>query len=133
MQENFELTIDIIQPSQLYISKQKLLTIQKWLNSHEDDYQPIPVKRLNGKIIYTDGHTRAFVLFKLGVKKIHVYWDRDEMDWEAYQICVDWCVSEGILNISHLEPRLLDSEQYKRLWINRCEKMQAQLQDLKNQ
>jgi len=128
MQKIFELAIGKIQPSQLYISKEKMLAIQKWLTSLEDDYQPIPVKWLNGKIIYTDGHTRAFVLFKLSVKKIKVYWDPDEMDWEAYQICVDWCMNEGINHISHLENRLLDREQYKRLWVDRCKKMQAQLQ-----
>ncbi|HOO34027.1 MAG TPA: hypothetical protein PLB99_12925 [Thermotogota bacterium] len=128
MPDVFELSIDKIQPSQLYISKEKMMAVQRWLHSAETDYQPIPVKSLNGNIIYTDGHTRAFVLFKLGAVKIRVYWDQDDLDWEAYQICVDWCAAERIFDVSHLKDRLLDGDQYEHLWHDRCRAMQAQLQ-----
>jgi len=131
MSEIFELAIDKIQPSQLYISKEKMSAIQQWLLSVEHDYEPIPIKSLNGNIIYTDGHTRAFVLHQLGAKKIRVYWDPDELDWEAYQICVDWCVTENIYDISHLKNRLLQRDQYERLWHNRCREMQEQLNQRK--
>lgn len=41
---------------------------------------PLPVKLLNDEIIFTDGHTRAFVLWKNGVKKIEVYWESEDED-----------------------------------------------------
>ncbi|TDT58389.1 hypothetical protein [Fonticella tunisiensis] len=130
MSELTELSILDIQPSQLFISNEKLMAIYKWLNAKNDyNYDPIPVKYLNGKIIFTDGHTRALALYKLGFEKIRVFWDTDELNWEAYQICVDWCVNEGITNISHLDNRILDGEQYEILWYDRCRKMQAELEE----
>jgi len=129
MPEVFELNILDIQPTQLFISDAKLTDIQQWLNPENNcNYDPIPVKKLNGKIIYVDGHTRASALYKLGIKKIRVIWEPDEWDWDAYQICVDWCVNEGITNISHLHHRILNSEQYEQLWHDRCREMQKELE-----
>lgn len=128
MSEIIELKILDIQPSQLFISDAKLKAIYGWLNIDNDySYEPIPVKDLNGKIIFTDGHTRAFALYKLGIEKVRVIWDTDDLDWEAYQICVDWCVDEGIKNISHLNQRVLNNEEYELLWHDRCRQMQDEL------
>ena len=92
-----------VQPSQLFINKEKLKAV---LESEDEQERIIPIKKLNGKIIFTDGHTRALVAYLSGKKQIRVEWDEDEMDWEAYQICVDWCIAEKIKTISDKQVRL---------------------------
>lgn len=107
----------------------KLNKVSEWLNYESiEDYDPVPIKKLNEKIIFTDGHTRAFALYKMGIDNIRAYWDEDELDWDAYQICVDWCVEEGIRNISHLEQKVINNEAYEVLWYDRCRNMQKALE-----
>ena len=129
MPEIFKMKLLNIQPSQLFISDTKLKKIYEWLDiEHIECYDPLPVKSLNGKIIFTDGHTRAFALYNMGAEEVNVYWDETpDLDWEAYQICVDWCVEEGITNISGLSKRVVDDEGYETLWYDRCRKMQKAL------
>lgn len=57
------MNLNDIQPSQLYINSQKLKDISKWFKSDDyENYGPLPIKKLNGKIILTDGHTMAFAV-----------------------------------------------------------------------
>lgn len=82
-----EIQILRIQPSQFFISEKKIAQIKKWFQPNDlSNFDPIPVKMLNDKLIFTDGHTRAFVAYSAGMTKIPVVWDLDELDWEAYQI-----------------------------------------------
>ena len=129
MSDEFKMGILDIQPSQLFISEVKLNKVSEWLgNKNIEYYQSIPVKKLNGKIIFTDGHTRAFELYQMGIENIRCIWHEDDLDWEAYQICVDWCIEEGITNISHLKQRVIDNDSYEVLWNDRCRKMQKVLE-----
>ena len=117
-----------IQPSQLYINSQKLDNVLNWFKSSQyDGYDAIPIKNLNGKVIFTDGHTRAYAAYIRGLKTIKVYWDEDELDWEAYQICVDWCNLEGIKLIEDLKNRIISPAEYEILWLKRCKDMHNQL------
>jgi len=128
MPETFKIKILDIGPSQLFISEYKLNQVFKWLNYKTlEKYEPIPIKKLNGRIIFTDGHTRAFVLYKMGIEFINVYWDEDNFDWTLYEKCVDWCLREGIKNVSNFEERIITKEDYEILWINRCEVLQKDL------
>ena len=34
---------------------------------------PLPIKRLKGKIFFTDGHSRAFIAYQSGFEEIPVY------------------------------------------------------------
>jgi hypothetical protein len=88
---------------------------------------PLPVKELNGRIIFTDGRTRAFAAFQHGISEIAVYWDEDELDWEAYEICVGWCDEEGIRNIADLGDRVVGHGEYEQLWYARCQTMRDEL------
>ncbi len=118
----FYFDIDKIMPSQLYISKEKLKNVMRYIyNKGVNSLDPIPIKKINNIIFYTDGHTRAFALWKLGFKKIKVEWETEELDWELYLICIDWCKNENISNISHL--KIISHNQYKKWWIKRCEDM----------
>ena len=117
-----------IQPSQLYINSQKLDNVLEWFKPGQyDSYDAIPIKNLNGKVIFTDGHTRAYAAYIRGLKTIKVYWDEDELDWEAYQICVDWCNLEGIKLIEDLKNRIISPAEYEILWLKRCKDMHNQL------
>ena len=104
MTKIFLMKLTKIQPSQLYISSEKLSELTKNLDSAElDSFDPIPVKRLGDQLIFTDGHTRAFAAFLQGFSKVRVVWEVDELDWEAYEICVKWCKDEGICTIADLD------------------------------
>lgn len=121
-----------IQPSQLYISKTKLSQVEEYLDSIDiANMDPLPIKRIGKYTFFTDGHTRAFALMKRGIEEIKVHWDEDELDWLQYLICIDWCNKEGIKNITDLKSRVVDDEDYKKLWDARCDIMQERtLNDL---
>jgi hypothetical protein len=123
MSEPFVLSLEEIQPSQLYINHAKLAKVQAGSGS----LAPLPVKRLGGRVVLTDGHTRALVAWQAGRTHIEVYWDRDELDWEAYEICVAWCDEAGIRTAADLASRVVTPEVYEMAWLQRCARMQRAL------
>jgi hypothetical protein len=125
----FLMAIRDLQPSQLYINQEKLghlLMAVKFCKA--DDVPPIPVKIMEGRWVMTDGHTRAFAAHLLGLQEIPVYFDLDELDWEAYTICVAWCLDKGIHSIEDLQGSVVSFENYQRLWLDRCARMQNALE-----
>ena len=117
-----------VQPSQLYICVAKLEAVHPAVNpSAPSSVEPVPIKRLGDDIIYTDGHTRAMAAHLAGMKEIPAVWDENDLDWEAYEICVRWCKEEGIRTIADLASRIVDEEDYEKLWFARCRKMHDQL------
>ncbi len=81
-----------IQPSQFYISEEKLAVVREWFRADDlSDFQPIPIRKLGNTIIFTDGHTRAWAAYCAGLKRVPLVWDEDDMDWEAYGRCVAAC------------------------------------------
>lgn len=129
MRNTFTVNLLNLQPSQLYISSQKLAKVLEITDfSKAESLEPLPIKRLGGKTVLTDGHTRAFAAFKSGLVRIRVFWDTDDLDWEAYQICLDWCTQEGINTIADLENRVVDPKAYEELWDKRCDIMHRQLE-----
>jgi len=66
--------------------------------------------------------------YRCGFDRVPVVWDEDDLDWEAYRICVDWCLAEGIRSALDLEGRLLVPEDYDVLWLGRCVAMQEALE-----
>lgn len=128
MPETFTLELTKIQPSQLYINSEKLTAVLERIDQADPKLEePLPITKLSGKIIFTDGHTRAFALYKLGVKKIPVFWDEDDLDWESYKICIKWCEQEGIYTIADLEDRVVTNKEYEKLWYARCDELHRQL------
>lgn len=127
--ETFTMSLDKIQPSQLYVSSEKLSRVLEVLGSGDSDsIEPIPVKELNGEIVSTDGHTRALVLHMKGFSEVEVVWEDTELDWEAYEVCVAWCKEEGIFSIADLRNRIIEPPEYQMLWLDRCRKMQKELE-----
>lgn len=118
-----------IQPSQFYISEEKIDMIKKWfVPSDLTNFEPIPIKLLNGNIIFTDGHTRALVAYLSGISKVPLVWDNDELDWEAYQICVLACQKRGVKNIADLANRTLTKVEYIKMWNGWCDVMREVLE-----
>jgi hypothetical protein len=128
MTKTFMIKLDEIQPSQLYISSEKLNEVMKTIDPMKPRaIDPIPIKKLGGRIILVDGHTRAFAAFLHNFRKIPVYWEDEELDWDAYAICVEWCKEEGIRTIADLEGKVVSQKDYEILWYRRCEEMQQDL------
>ena len=132
MTKTFQMKLDSIQPSQLYISSEKLDRIMKSLEqSKPTPIEPIPIKKLGNQVVFVDGHTRALAAFLLGFSEIPVYyWENEdeELDWDEYEVCVRWCNEEGIHAISDLKNRIVSNKDYQVLWLDRCKKMQRDLE-----
>ncbi|MBN1460871.1 MAG: ParB-like nuclease domain-containing protein [Armatimonadetes bacterium] len=125
MSDPFSLPLCDLQPSQLYISTEKLASVLREFDPNQ--IEPVPVRRSGGDIVMTDGHTRAFAAHLAGCEAVPVVWDEDELDWEAYEICVQWCKEEGIFWVGDLVGRVLGPADYERLWRGRCREMHGQL------
>ena len=120
----FETPLIGLQPSQLWISEGKLRLVREWFDpARRESFDPIPVKRLGGRILMTDGHTRAVAAHLAGWESVPVYWDEDELDMRAYAADVAWCDGEGILSPVDLAARIVPHRDYERLWRKRCMEM----------
>ena len=117
-----------LQPSQLYISWEKLTIVQSINDfSNPTGISPIPIKDLDGLQVMTDGHTRALAAYLGGLAAVPTYPDPDDLDWDAYRICVAWCHDAKIYSIADLVERVVSPQDYERLWYDRCRKMQSEL------
>ncbi|MBS4536350.1 hypothetical protein GOQ29_12055 [Clostridium sp. D2Q-14] len=119
-------SIEDIQPSQLYISKDKIRKVSSWLDSYEKVI--IPVVEIDGRYVSTDGHTRLVQAFINGYKNVYIYMDKD-IDSETSRVFVDWCRDENITSIKDLSSRLINRKEYEVKWIGRCENCFKSLED----
>ncbi len=117
----FMLKIDALTPSQLYISADKLRAVREWFDGDVTKMDPIPVKKLAGRLLMTDGHTRAAAAFLSGADTLPCVWDTDDMDWAAYAADITMCAEEGITSVRKLADRIVPAEDYEILWRRRCD------------
>ena len=82
---------------------------------------------VNGELVLTDGHTRALAAHLSGRTHVAAYIDQDELDLEAYQVCVGWCREAGVHTIADLASRIMTAEEYQRLWYDKCQEMHRRL------
>jgi hypothetical protein len=130
MESIFLMNLKDIQPSQLYISTKKLAKIQEKIDpNNKESLEIIPVKKLENDIIYSDGHTRAYAAHLLGWQEVRVEWETEELDWEMYEICVDWCKTDGIYTIADLSSRVISHKDYEILWYERCNQLKKQMEE----
>jgi hypothetical protein len=130
MTNTFQIKLDSVQPSQLYISSKKLDEMMKSLERSKFVFvEPIPIKKLGNQVVFVDGHTRALAAFLLGLSEVPVYWEDEELDWDEYKICIGWCKEEGIHTISDLKNRIVSHKDYQVLWLDRCGRMQRELEE----
>ena len=130
MKEWVDMRLLDIQPSQFYLSAEKLERIMGWFDPHDlSGFEPLPVKRLNGRVIFTDGHTRAYAAYRAGCTRVPLVWDEDELSWDLYQICVDACLDRGVHSVADLASRILPPEEYAEKWNGWCDEMQQREND----
>ena len=128
-----EIKLTDIQPTQFYISEEKLRTIRAWFDPAElTAFEPVPIKMLHGRIIFTDGHTRAWAAYAAGLERIPLVWDTDELDWEAYQRCVDACLERNVRSVADFAGRILPEEAYRKEWDGWCDRMHEDLERARN-
>ena len=125
--ESFPVRIAEIQPSQLYVCRGKLDAVERAVASGQAQ-EPVPIKELDGRLIFSDGHTRALAAVLRGEDTIDACWEDEPLDWDAYRVCVAWCLEERIRTVAELKHRVISTDEYERLWIDRCGAMQARLQ-----
>ena len=126
MGDVFCMSLAEIQPSQLFISTEKLAEVLRGFDPTR--VEPIPVKRLGDDVVMTDGHTRGFGTFLCGMQELPVVWDEDELDWEAYEICVAWCKEDGLRSVADLVGRVIGPTEYEERWLGRCRAMHRELE-----
>lgn len=127
MKECADMCLLDIQPSQFYLSEEKLKGVMGWFDPTDmSRFEPLPVKMLNGRVIFTDGHTRAYAAYRAGCTNVPLVWDEDELSWDLYQICVDACLEREIRSVADLKDRILSSEEYAEKWNQWCDEMQRE-------
>ncbi|TYB84099.1 MAG: hypothetical protein FXF54_12315 [Kosmotoga sp.] len=123
-----------IQPSQLYISERKLDFALKSIRKNGfDKKRPLPLLRIKGKDTFSDGHTRALAALMEETEEIPVYYDKDDLNIQMYEICIKWCQEERIFGIDDLKERIVSHKKYKELWLDRCKKMREKLKKSQNE
>lgn len=120
-----KLTLKDIKPSQLYISSKKIDDINKWFNKNDlSNFEPIPLKYLNGEFVIVDGHTRAIVAIKNGLDKVPFEIEKEEWDWEMYYNCINECKNRNINSPYDLLNYIVDEKDYNLKWNKWCDDMQ---------
>ena len=121
-----------LQPSQFYISQAKLSNIQAWFRKDDlSNFEPLPVKVLDGIPILTDGHTRAVLAILAGLESVPLVYDEDELDWNLYRYCVEQCTQKGIHSPYDLVDRVISAHDYEEKWIGWCDQIPSKLQQNK--
>ncbi len=118
-----------IQPSQFYLSKDKIDKINQWFDvTNLSNFEPVTVIKIDDNYIFTDGHTRAFVAYMAGLKEIPIVYDEDSLDLEAYHLYTLACKERNITNISMLKNRILTKDEYYQKWLCWCNVVHEVLQ-----
>ena len=127
--KNPDYSLKDLQPSQFYISQAKLSNIQAWFCKDDlSNFEPLPVKVLDGIPILTDGHTRAVAAILAGLESVPLVYDEDELDWNLYHYCVEQCNQKGIHSPYDLVDRVISAYEYEEKWIGWCEQISSKLQ-----
>ena len=125
MKDIKELKLEDLQPSQFYISEKKLCDVEKWFCADDlSNFEPIPVKLLNGVPVMTDGHTRAVAALRAGSNSVPLVPDGDDLDWDMYRECVRECRNRGVFSPRDLLTRVISESDYQEKWNGWCDAMQ---------
>ncbi len=124
-----DMTLRDIQPSQFWVSEGKLADIAKWFDPNDlTNFEPIPIKWLDGVPMMTDGHTRAVAALRAGLDRVPLMEEPDEWDWEMYRVCVEECRARGVFSPYDLTGRVVSAADYKTLWMDWCDAMHERVE-----
>ena len=122
------LTLVDLQPSQFLISAEKLAAVRAWFRPGDlTNFEPIPVKLLDGVPVMTDGHTRAVAAVQAGLTRVPLCRETDALDWEMYRRCVAACRDRGVRSPLALAERVVSADEYAEKWDGWCDRMQAEV------
>lgn len=124
MSDPFTLPSTAVQPSQLYLNGLKLSLVTQWFDFDTPNYDPLPVREIDGRWTFTDGHTRAFVAHLSGADELRVVRDGDEISIPVYERCVSWCEDEGVTEIGDLAGRVVTNATFEARWVDRCQSLE---------
>ena len=113
-----------VRPTQLYLSREKLVGVLEWFDVDSPTYEPLPAFEHEGEWYLADGHTRAFAAALGGAETICLERDdevRDLYDFDVYLKCIEWCRQEGVDTVHDLHGRVLEPDTYQRRWLDRCQ------------
>ena len=118
------LKLSDLQPSQFWISERKLADVRAWFDPEDlSNFEPIPVKMLDGRPVMTDGHTRAAAAVMAGLESVPLCAEEDELDWELYRACVEECAKRGVTSPEQLAARVIPEEEYRVKWDGWCDEL----------
>lgn len=84
--------------TQIYLSSRKIDALLQWFHpANIDTYPPFPVFDFGDGLRLVDGHTRAYVAYRMGVKSIPVVMDRSEivtsdLGQRLYRADIEWAM-----------------------------------------
>lgn len=117
-----EINLLDLQPSQFYLSEAKIERIETWFDpAHLENFKPIPIKKIDGKWILVDGHTRAFLAWQAGLASIPIEMIEENLNWDFYRFCVSESQLRGIFTVADLEAYVLNSSDYEEQWLGWCQ------------
>lgn len=124
MKKIFKMDIEKIQPTTLYILKEKYEAI----NLIENDYEALPIKKIGDLIFLLDKHEIALYLANKGIEKINVFYETYEnFDIISYYTKIKWCRENKIFSIKDLSGYVVNKSQYKSKWIIKCKKLNKRI------
>lgn len=137
--------LDDVRPTQLYLNGRKLALATEWFDfdipgtpgvpgarssrasSGAPNYDPLPVAELDGDLVLTDGHTRAFLAWVAGADELRVRPETDDLDWPVYRRCLEWCREEDVTHVGDLASRAVDADTFEEVWVDRCQRAAERL------
>jgi hypothetical protein len=115
-----------LQLSQLFLNCKKLEDLQPRIDLKR--LENIPPISLKHEWIKADGRTRVDAACLAGQNQVPAVKDEDDLDWEAYRVCVGWRQKARIDQNSDLQGRVIESGAYKKVWLSRCKRMQDRME-----
>lgn len=110
----FEIEIAEIQPSQFYVSADKMLAVKSFVRTGRDVI--VPLNLSDGRYIAMDGHTRLRCALELGEKKAlgFIAEPNEELLW-----FVDQARQRGIFGVKDMQ--MVSAEEYTEKWERFCD------------
>jgi hypothetical protein len=124
--DTFSIPLASLQPSQFCLSINKLQTVLSTVDISR--LRPFPVRSICGNYALTDNHHTAFLTFLMGKLDAEVWYDTDDMDWEAYERSVNECRSRGVRQLADFIGRLVSHVEYENTWCAWCDEMHELLE-----
>ena len=118
----FELSLDLIQPSQFYVDSDKKRAVASFINSGDEVI--VPVKRAGERFISLDGHTRMSVAVDRGFDHVRAFLAKSDEyinDFAAEAFRRGITSPYGLIELPH--------DEYVEKWYGYCDAYFAQIRE----